>query len=157
MPEDDRVSPTPAAGETADGSDELMAKVRRRIAAGRQALGVEPQLIDAVCGLREGTIARLEAGQCRIVPAHLFRLARLFSVGVDWFFADTEPLPAPASTRCSPQARADMLRFLAAYARLPSGRVRHEIRMLVGAVAHRTCDDPGTGLPLPLGELPPDR
>ena len=157
MPEANRVSSTSSEVETDDPCDPLVTRVRRRIAAGRHALGVEPDLLDAVCGFRQGTVARLEAGQSRIGPAHLFRLANVFGVGVDWFFADTEPLLATIGDSFRPQACADARRFLTLYARLPNGRVRDQIRMLIAAIAQGACDNPGTSLPLTPGELPPNR
>lgn len=160
MPRADQVSPISHEAETDDPSDPVLTRVRCRIATGRQALGFAPDLLDAVCGFREGTIARLEAGTSRIGPAHLYRLANVFSVGIDWFFADSEPRLAPPNDHCTMQACeacADTRRFLALYARLHNGRVRDEIRMLVRAIAQGACDNPGTSLPLMPGELSPDR
>jgi transcriptional regulator with XRE-family HTH domain len=134
-----------------------MTQVRRRVAEGRQALGLEPELLDAICGLREGTIARLEGGQSRIGPMHLFRLANVFSVGIDWFFNGTEPLPLPsAADRSIASTCADTRRFLMLYARLHNPRLREEIRLLVSAIAQDACAEAGTRLPLRPGELPPD-
>ena len=160
MPKADQISPMPYEAETDDPCDPLITRVRCRIASGRQTLGFEPDLLDAVCGLREGTIARLEAGKSRIGPAHLYRLANVFGVGIDWFFADSEPRLAPTKDPCGTQAGAacaDTRRFLAPYARLHNARVRDEIRMLVRAIAQGACDNPGTSLPLMPGELSPDR
>ena len=159
MPRAEQVSPISREAGT-DPCDPVLIRVRSRIAAGRQALGFDPELLDAVCGFREGTTARLEAGRSRIGPAHLYRLASVFGVAIDWFFADAEPRPAPMSDRCRAlacEAGADTRRFLALYARLRNGRVRDEIRMLVRALAQGACDNPGASLPLMLGELPPDR
>lgn len=134
-----------------------MTQVRRRLAAGRQALGLEPDLLDAICGLREGTVARLEAGQSRIGPAHLFRLANAFNVGIDWFFSDTEPLPLPlTSDGSTAPVCAETRRFLALYGRLNNQKLRDEIRLLVSAIAQDACGKTGMGLPLAPGELPPD-
>ena len=158
MPRADHVSPISHEAETDDPCDPVITRVRCRIATGRRALGFEPDLLDAVCGFREGTIARLEAGKSRIGPAHLYRLANVFSVGIDWFFADSDPLLGPTRDGGSKALScADTRRFLALYARLHNGRVRDEIRMLVRAIAQGACDNPGTSLPLTPGELSPDR
>ena len=158
LPRTEQVSPISREAGT-DPCDPVLTRVRGRIAAGRQALGFEPELLDAVCGFREGTIARLEAGKSRIGPAHLYRLALVCRVGIDWFFADAEPRPAPMNDRSRAQAceaGADARRFLALYARLRDGRVRDQIRMLVRAIAQGACDNPGASLPLISGELSPD-
>jgi transcriptional regulator with XRE-family HTH domain len=155
VPEDNR--PTPRDVETEEPCDPVMARVRRRVAAGREALGLAPELLDAICGLREGTVARLEAGRSRIGPSHLFRLANAFKVGIDWFFDAADPLPPPLTADCSTAPTcADTRRFLMFYARLHNQRVREEIRMLVSAIAQDACASADTRLPLRPGELPPD-
>jgi transcriptional regulator with XRE-family HTH domain len=155
MPEEDRSIPGDA--ETDEPCDPVMTQVRCRIAAGRQALGLEPELLDAICGFREGTLARLEAGQSRIGPAHLFRLANVFDVGVDWFFTSTEPLPPPlTSDRFIGALCVETRRFLALYARLGNRKLRDEIRLLVSAIAQHACGEAGTGLPLAPTEHSPD-
>ncbi|HYN38398.1 MAG TPA: helix-turn-helix transcriptional regulator [Rhodospirillales bacterium] len=117
--------------------DAVALRVRARLVAARRAAGLEPELLDAVCGLREGTVARLEAGLSRIAPVHLFRLAAVFDVDVDWFFADDARLPSlaplPTDHPAAPSVE-EARRFLAAFARLADGPVRAEIRELVGAL-----------------------
>lgn len=135
-----------------------MLRVRRRLASGRRALGLEPELLDAVCGLREGTITRLETGRSRVAPAHLFRLAAVFGVTIDWFFAEAASPPSsmlrgqhPAAPSCE-----ETRRFLTLFARLHDSKVRDEIRRLVNALADRACDGADRGLPLASGDFPPD-
>ncbi|MFO1120551.1 MAG: helix-turn-helix transcriptional regulator [Rhodospirillales bacterium] len=60
--------------------------------------GLAPELLDVVCGLRRGTVARLESGQSRVTPLHLLRLATVLGVEIDWFFSET-PLAAPHACR----------------------------------------------------------
>jgi transcriptional regulator with XRE-family HTH domain len=86
------------AADTADGIDR---RVAERIALGRRALEIEPAVLDVVLGLRDGTMERLESGRSRATPAHLARLAMLFDVSIDWFFAEKQHRfaapPAPSA------------------------------------------------------------
>lgn len=144
MPDDRRLhhlSPPP---------DAVALRVRTRLAAGRRALGLEPELLDVVCGLRRGTIARLEAGQSRVTPLHLYRLATVLDVEIDWFFADTPSAPprAPVAVPASRPGYNEMEQFLAVFAHLGNGRIRTEIRGLLQAVANRACGNHDGSLPV---------
>lgn len=143
MPDDLR----PHLSSPAD--DMIARRVRARLAAGRSALGLAPELLDVVCGLRRGTVARLEAGRSRVTPLHLLRLAAVLGVEIDWFFNET-PLVAPhapAAAAGRPGYR-EMEQFLAVFAQLGSSRVRAGLRGLVEAVANRACDGADGGLPV---------
>lgn len=143
MPDDSRLHLSPPA------DDMIARRVRARLAAGRGALGLEPELLDVVCGLRRGTVARLESGQSRVTPLHLLRLATVLGVEIDWFFNEA-PLAAPQAPVAAATSRPgyhEMAQFLAVFAHLGSDRIRAGIRSLVQAVANRTCSDPDGGLP----------
>lgn len=133
--------------------DAIATRVRFRLAARRRALGLVPELLDVVCGLRRGTVARLESGKSRMTALHLFRLAAVLEVEIDWFFAATDPLPRQPALPAAPQQgpRYDEMRqFLEVFAHLDSRRIRAEIRGLIDAVADRPCDNrPGC---LPVAE-----
>ncbi len=144
MPDDLRPHLSPPAG------DMIARRVRARLVAGRCALGLEPELLDVVCGLRRGTVARLEAGQRRVTPLHLLRLATVLDVGIDWFFSETPLVPShvPVAATAGRPGYQEMAQFLAVFTHLGSDRIRAEIRGLVQAVANRACSDPEGGLPV---------
>ena len=140
--------PRPHLSPPAD--DMIARRVRARLVAGRCALGLEPELLDVVCGLRRGTVARLEAGQRRVTPLHLLRLATILGVEIDWFFTET-PLAAPHAPVAAAASRPgyhEMEQFLALVAHLGSNRIRAGIHDLVLAVANRACSDAEGGLPV---------
>lgn len=144
MPDDLRPHLSPPA------DDMIARRVCARLAAGRSALGLEPELLDVVCGLRRGTVARLEAGRSRVTPLHLLRLAAVLGVEIDWFFNET-PLVAPhvpAAAAAGGPGYREMEQFLAVFAQLGSSRVRAGLRGLVQAVANRACGGAGGGLPV---------
>jgi hypothetical protein len=129
--------------------DDIDRRVAARIAGGRRALGLEPAVLDAVLAFREGTVERLERCRTRAAPSHLLRLADLFGVEIDWFFAEINAsddsmagqvqAPHPAVTTGSREGEvegaAEARRFLAAYSRLHDASVRAKIRAIVEAVA----------------------
>lgn len=131
--------------------DAIATRVRLRLAFRRRALGLAPELLDVVCGLRRGTIARLESGKSRVTALHLFRLAAVLDVGIDWFFATAEPLPRhPELSAAAQQGPGydEMRQFLEVFVHLDSRRIRAEIRGLIDAVADRPCGNRRGCLPV---------
>ncbi|MBL8668649.1 MAG: helix-turn-helix domain-containing protein [Rhodospirillales bacterium] len=123
--------------------DTIAGRVRSRLAAQRRALGLAPELLDVVCGLRRGTVARLESGKSRVTAYHLFQLAAVFEVEIDWFFAATDPPSWRSALPAVPKRQPgyeEMRQFLAVFDHLGNPRVRAEIRRLIDAVANRACD-----------------
>jgi len=130
-------------------ADPTADRVRLRLALRRRALGLDPRLLELVLRLPDGAIERLESGRARITPSHLYRLAGLFGVTVDWFFAEesggqasTDGDLPPACSHPKPVAHAapaarvqEARRFLVAYERLRSTTIRSEIRELVRMLA----------------------
>jgi transcriptional regulator with XRE-family HTH domain len=131
-------------------ADPIDHRVAERIAARRRALGIDPQLLDAILDFRDGTIERLEAGESRIGATHLFRLAEIFDVDIDWFFADA-PDPLPSEPDRSPssghgQDGAQTRRFVTLYRRLRDPKVRLEVREMVRALAAHLPSDHASDL-----------
>ena len=131
--------------------DAIATRVRLRLAVRRRALGLAPELLDVVCGLRRGPIGRLEQGKSRMTALHLFRLAAVLDVEIDWFFATDDLLPPQPGEPAVPQPgpRYDEMRqFLEVFAHLGSRRIRAEIRGLIDAVADHPCDNQRGCLPV---------
>ncbi|MBK8173955.1 MAG: helix-turn-helix transcriptional regulator [Rhodospirillales bacterium] len=155
MPDDYKASPRRTRLFAADPMDRQVAS---RLAARRRVLHLDSELIDLVLGFRAGTTARLETGESRIGPSHIFRLAAILDVDVEWFFADEADEHRPHRQRptlqASPDDVAQARRFLAHFARLRDHTVRDEIRELVQALADRAA--PPAGLVARAADLPID-
>ncbi|MGE5778365.1 MAG: helix-turn-helix domain-containing protein [Hyphomicrobiales bacterium] len=77
-------------------ADAIDRRVSARLAARRRQLGIDRGLLDLTLEVSDGTVERLETGRARIAPSHLFRLADILNVSVDWFFADADAEAPPA-------------------------------------------------------------
>lgn len=118
---------------TADAIDR---RVAERIASRRQELGIDRALLDLLLGARGGTVKRLETGRRRITPAHLFGLANILDVSVDWFFAERPTVASdPQPLACGDAGRAaEARRFASLFLAIADPKIRAEIREMVRSV-----------------------
>jgi transcriptional regulator with XRE-family HTH domain len=119
-------------------ADAIDRRVSARIAARRRSLGIDRGLLDVLLDVRDGTVERLETGRSRIAPSHLFQLAHLLDVPIDWFFdeAQSETPPAgPVSAGGGAERQVQARRFLTLYVRIADPSVRAEIREMVRSLA----------------------
>ena len=121
-------------------ADPVDRRVAGRISARRRALGLTPSLLDMILGLRDGTVERLESGESRIAPTHLYHLAHVFEVNIDWFFTepecasedeDEDETDEPDGDEEANEAR----RFLNFFSRLSNPAVSRHVREMVKAIA----------------------
>jgi Predicted transcriptional regulators len=119
-------------------ADPIDRRVAARISARRRALGLNPSLLDMILGLRDGTVERLEGGESRIAPSHLYHLAQVFEVNIDWFFAEPECAPNDEDEDADPDSDEEAneaRRFLNFFARLSNPAVSRHVREMVKAIA----------------------
>ena len=119
-------------------ADAIDRRVSARLAARRRQLGIDRGLLDLTLEVSDGTVERLETGRARIAPSHLFRLADILNVSVDWFFAEADAQAPPAEPLFSgdnAERQAEARRFLAVYARIAEPKVKAEIREMVRSLA----------------------
>lgn len=135
-------------------ADPIDRRVAARLSARRRALGLSPALLDMILGLRDGTVERFEAGESRISASHLYRLAHVFDVKVDWFFTEPESSESrsPGSTSTSRKhdskrrhagEAAEARRFLHFFTHLHNPAVRRNVREIVKAIAESDAGSNG--------------
>ncbi len=123
-------------------ADPIDLRVAARLSARRRALGLSPALLDMILGLRDGTIERLESGESRISASHLFHLAHVFEVNIDWFFAEPEASGTgdvaqqqQQQQQQEPSEAMEARRFLNFFSRLSNPAVSRQVRDIVKAIA----------------------
>ena len=115
-------------------ADAIDCRVSARLAERRRRLGIDRGLLDLLLDVRDGTVESLETGRSRIAPSHLFRLANILDVPIDWFFDEAQSETPPADGT-SAERQAEARRFLTLYARIADPNVRAEIREMVRSLA----------------------
>jgi transcriptional regulator with XRE-family HTH domain len=115
-------------------ADPIDRRVASRLSARRRALGLTPALLDMILGLRDGTIERLESGESRIAPSHLYHLAHVFEVNIDWFFAEPE-YPSNDDAPENEDEAVEARRFLSFFARLSNPAISRHVHEMVKAIA----------------------
>lgn len=71
---------------------DIMARhVGGRIRALREAGGVEAATLAEQLDMSPADLERFESGERRIAPNLLVAMAKLYGVGIDWFFRDAPP------------------------------------------------------------------
>jgi transcriptional regulator with XRE-family HTH domain len=142
-------------------ADAIDRRVSARLAARRRSLGVDRGLLDLLLDVRDGTVERLETGRSRIAPSHLFQLAHLLDVPIDWFFdeAQSETPPAGPVSGRGAEREVQARRFLTLYVRIADPNVRAEIREMVRSLAAASLRPvvPASGLASPFVETAKQR
>jgi len=106
--------------------------IGRRLALRRRQLGKTTAEIDAVLAQPAGRVAAFESGARRIDARDLIMLSRALDVPVDDFFAGLAG-PGGGERRSVSEAVAEAARFVDAYHRIASARIRRDILGLVKA------------------------
>ena len=102
----------------------------------RQGLGVSGAVLDGLSGYAAGTVGRLERGDQRIYASHLFRIAEVAGVDINYFYdgLDGEEGGDPLKDLATP-AKLEAQQLLAAFLKIEDRTTQVDILDLIQTLA----------------------